>query len=99
MSLIERDYMRETYEEKKKAREKRIRELQQKDELWRLYAKNHKTFNDKKRIKELEYYNLNGEFPVKKKNYSIFIKVFIVLIVFIIIYLVFDLYNVGINIY
>ena len=99
MSLIERDYMHESYEDKKKAREKRIRESQQKDELWRLYTKKYKTFNDRKRIKDLEYYNLNGEFPVRKKSYSFFVKVLIVLMIIIIIYFVFNLYNAGINIY
>lgn len=96
MSLIERDYMRESYEDRKNAQKKRIREAQQKDELWKLYAKKRKTFIDKKRIKDLEYYNLHNEFPKQKKGFLVsFFKSFIIACIIILIaYILYQFYNV-----
>jgi hypothetical protein len=60
MGLMERDYMKETYEDRKKARIERIEKEERKSELWHLYGKEHKTIFDKMRIKELEQINLYG---------------------------------------
>ena len=43
MSLMERDYMKESSEERQKARSLRIERETRKAELWRLYGKKHKT--------------------------------------------------------
>lgn len=67
MGLADREYMYETYEEKKKVRQEKEEKRNRKNELWSLYAKKHKTRKDKQRIKELEYFHLHGEFPLKKK--------------------------------
>lgn len=58
MSLIERDYMGENPEERKKARSSRIERENRKVELWRLYGKKRKTIFDKMKIKKLEKLNL-----------------------------------------
>lgn len=68
MGLSDREYMYETYEEKQKARKKRIDKLDMRNELWYLYGKKHKTRKDRQRIKEIEYYNLHGEFPPKRNG-------------------------------
>lgn len=69
MSLSDRDYMYETYEEKQEARKRRIDKLDMRNELWYLYGKKHKTRRDRQRIKEIEYYNLNGSLPPEKKKF------------------------------
>ena len=58
MSLIERDYMGTSPEERKKARSSRIERENRKTELWRLYGKKRKTIFDKMKIKKLEKLNL-----------------------------------------
>lgn len=58
MSLIERDYMGESSEERKKARSSRIERENRKTELWRLYGKKRKTIFDKMKIRKLEKLNL-----------------------------------------
>ncbi|RGI82257.1 hypothetical protein DXD84_12010 [Dorea formicigenerans] len=58
MSLIERDYMGESLEERKKARSSRIERENRKTELWRLYGKKRKTIFDKMKIRKLEKLNL-----------------------------------------
>lgn len=58
MSLMERDYMKESSEERQKARSLRIERETRKAELWRLYGKKHKTIFDKMKIKKLERLNL-----------------------------------------
>lgn len=68
MSLSDREYMYETYEEKKRARQEKENKRRLKNELWSLYAKKYKTRKDRKRINELEYYHLHGEYPPKKKG-------------------------------
>ena len=42
MSLIERDYMADNSEERKRAHDKRIEKEKRVEELWRLYGKKHK---------------------------------------------------------
>lgn len=58
MSLMERDYMKESSEERQKARSLRIERETRKAELWRLYGKKHKTIFDKMKIKKLERLNM-----------------------------------------
>lgn len=58
MSLMERDYMKESSEERQKARSLRIEREARKAELWRLYGKKHKTIFDKMKIKKLERLNM-----------------------------------------
>ena len=71
MSLSDREYMYETYEEKCRARQEKEDKRNRKNELWRLYAKKHKTRKDRQRIKELEYYNLHeDEFKENPKMYN-----------------------------
>ena len=57
MSLIDRDYMGETPEERQQARAKRIEKEKRVNELWRLYGKKHKTIFDKMKIRKLEKLN------------------------------------------
>lgn len=57
MSLIDRDYMSETPEERQKARAKRIEKEKRVNELWCLYGKKHKTIFDKMKIRKLEKLN------------------------------------------
>lgn len=59
MSLLEREYMKETFEEKKLQQNKFSQKQKRKDELWKLYGKKHKTIFDKIRIKKLEKMNLS----------------------------------------
>ena len=58
MSLMERDYMKESSEERQKARSLRIERETRKAELWRVYGKKHKTIFDKMKIKKLERLNM-----------------------------------------
>ena len=48
MSLIERDYMADNSEERKRAHDKRIEKEKRVEELWRLYGKKHKNFFDRR---------------------------------------------------
>ena len=59
MSLLEREYMKETFEEKKLQQNKFSQKQKRKNELWKLYGKKHKTIFDKIRIKKLEKMNLS----------------------------------------
>lgn len=93
MSLMERDYMKETYEDRKKARKERIEKEERKTELWYLYGKNHKTIFDKMRIKELEQINFYGETPKSKSHVSAIKFVVTVLIFMLIVYIAFQLYE------
>ena len=96
MSLMERDYMKETYEDRKKARIERIEKEARKAELWYLYGKKHKTIFDKMRIKEIEQINLYGEIPHKKNESRVSIIV-IILIVMLILYIFFHFYGLDIS--
>ena len=83
MSLMERDYMKETYEDRKKARIERIEKEARKAELWYLYGKKHKTIFDKMRIKEIEQINLYGEVPKKEKKFHIsIIRIILLAVIF-----------------
>lgn len=92
MSLSDREYMYETYEEKKKARQEKEEKRNRKNELWRLYAKEHKTRKDRQRIEQLEYFNLHGkelkvDHIVHKRTGSLlskYILIFLCVIAFII---------------
>ena len=87
MSLIERDDMKETYEDRKKARIERIEKEERKAELWYLYGKKHKTIFDKIRIKEIEQINLNRGIQKSKPYISIIKFVLIVIIFMLIVYI------------
>ena len=50
--------MKESSEERQKARSLRIERETRKAELWRLYGKKHKTIFDKMKIKKLERLNM-----------------------------------------
>ncbi len=93
MGLMERDYMKETYEDRKKARIERIEKEERKSELWHLYGKEHKTIFDKMRIKELEQINLYGG-TQKSKSYIPVIKFVLIVLIFMLIgYIAFQLYE------
>lgn len=98
MGLMERDYMKETYEDRMKARIERIEKEKRKEELWSLYGKKHKTIFDKMRIKEIEQINLHGDKHLsrmpKNISYITMIKsILIVLIIILILYIAFQLYE------
>lgn len=93
MSLMERNYMKETYEDRKKARKERIEKEKRKSELWYLYGKNHKTIFDKMRIKELEQINFYGETQKSKPYISVIKFVVMVLIFILIVYIAFQFYE------
>lgn len=57
MSLIEREYMGKSVEERQKERNKLIEKDNRRKELWSLYGKKHKTIFDKLRIRKLEKLN------------------------------------------
>lgn len=57
MSLIDREYMGESPEQRKQAHDKRIEREKRVNELWRLYGKKHKTIFDKIKIKKIEKLN------------------------------------------
>ena len=57
MNLMERDYMADSPEERKRAHDKRIEKEKRVEELWRLYGKKHKNFFDRRKIKKLEKLN------------------------------------------
>lgn len=59
MSLLERDYMKESFEERQRQQTKFLQKQKRKEELWKLYGKKHKTIFDKIRIKKLEKLNLS----------------------------------------
>lgn len=59
MGLLERDYMKETFEERQQQQAKFLQKQKRKEELWKLYGKKHKTIFDKIRIKKLEKLNLS----------------------------------------
>lgn len=93
MSLMERDYMKETYEDRKKARKERVEKEERKAELWYLYGKKHKTIFDKMRIKEIEQINLYGEIPQNKSYIKIIKLILIILIIMLILYIAFQFYG------
>ena len=93
MSLMERDYMKETYEDRKKARIERIEKEERKAELWYLYGKKHKTIFDKIRIKEIEQINLNRGIQKGKPYISIIKFVLIVIIFMLIVYIAFQFHE------
>ena len=93
MSLMERDYMKETYEDRKKARIERIEKEERKSELWYLYGKKHKTIFDKIRIKEIEQINLNRGIQKSKPYISIIKFVLIVIIFMLIVYITFQFHE------
>lgn len=93
MSLMERDYMKETYEDRKKARIERIEKEERKAELWYLYGKKHKTIFDKIRIKEIEQINLNRGIQKSKSYISIIKFVLIVIIFMLIVYIAFQFHE------
>lgn len=57
MSLIEREYMGKSVEERQKERSKLIEKDNRRKELWNLYGKKHKSIFDKLRIRKLEKLN------------------------------------------
>ena len=59
MGLLERDYMKESFEERQRQQIKFLQKQKRKEELWKLYGKKHKTIFDKIRIKKLEKLNLS----------------------------------------
>lgn len=93
MSLMERDYMKETYEDRKKARIERIEKEERKAELWYLYGKKHKTIFDKIRIKEIEQIHLNRGIQKSKPYISIIKFVLIVIIFMLIVYIAFQFHE------
>ena len=100
MGLSDREYMYETYEEKKKARQEKEEKRNRKNELWSLYAKKHKTRKDKQRIEQLEYYNLHGEelkieHIVHKRTGSLLSKyiLFFLCLIVVIIYIYVNYFN------
>ena len=94
MSLMERDYMKETYEDRKKARIERIEKEARKAELWYLYGKKHKTIFDKMRIKEIEQINLQGleKYQSKFAIRSVLILLFVIIVIFFILFLFYNYY-------
>ena len=93
MSLMERDYMKETYEDRKKARIERIEKEERKAELWYLYGKKHKTIFDKIRIKEIEQIHLNRGIQKSKPYISIIKFALIVIIFMLIVYIAFQFHE------
>lgn len=57
MSLIEREYMGKSIEERQEERNKFIEKDNRRKELWALYGKKHKSIFDKLRIRKLEKLN------------------------------------------
>lgn len=57
MSLIEREYMGKSVEERQAERNKLIEKDNRRKELWVLYGKKHKSIFDKLRIRKLEKLN------------------------------------------